>query len=71
MESTIDLEDRLVKLDKALHDIMQSVKHHKVENAEVEIKSLRQLIQKIGSHRVDERDTTSIIREMREKSYDL
>ncbi len=71
MESTIDLEDRLVKLDKALHDILQSVKHHKVMDKEAEIKSLRQLVQKIGSHRVEERDTTSIIREMREKSYDL
>lgn len=49
----------------------QPVKHCKVEDEEAEIKSLRQLVQKIGSHRVDERDTTSIIREMREKSYDL
>ncbi len=71
MESTIDLEYRLAKLDKALHDILQSVKHRKVMDKEVEIKSLRELVRKIGSHRVDERDTTSIIREMREKSYYL
>lgn len=71
MESTIDIEDRLIKLDKALHDILQSVKHRKVEDEEVEIKSLRELVQRIGSHRVEEKDTTLIIREMREKSYDL
>ncbi len=71
MEPTFDLDDRLHKLDKALHDILQSVKHHKVEDEEAEIKSLRELVQKIGSHRIEEKDTTSIIREMREKSYDL
>lgn len=71
MEPTIDLEDRLIKLDKALHEILHSVKHHEVEDREAEIKSLRELVRKIGLHRVDERDTTSIIREMREKSYDL
>lgn len=43
----------------------------KLKDVEAEIKSLRQLVRKIGSHRVDERDATSIIREMREKSYDL
>lgn len=46
---------------------MQSIKHNKVKDTEAEIKSLRELVQKIGSHRVDERDTTSIIREMRGK----
>jgi hypothetical protein len=33
----------------------------------LKIDSLRELVQKIGAHRVDERDTTSIIREMRRK----
>ena len=50
---------------------MQSAKHRRVEDEEVEIKNLRKLVRKIGSHRVDEGDTTSIIREMREKSYEL
>ncbi len=43
----------------------------KLKDVEAEIKSLRQLVQKIGSHRVEEKDTTLIIRKMREKSYDL
>ncbi len=70
MESAFDLEDRLIKLDRALHDILRSVKHNKVEDEEGEIKSLKELVQKIGSNRVDERETTIMIREMREKSYD-
>lgn len=54
-------------MTKALHEILQSVKHRKVEDEEVEIKSLRELVRRIGANRVDERDTTSIIRKMREK----
>lgn len=45
---------------------MNIAKYHKVEDEETEIKNLRELVQKIGSHQVDERDTTSITREMRE-----
>ncbi len=71
MESTFNLEDRLIKLDKALHEILRSVKHHEVEDEEAEIQNLRELVRKIGSHRVDEKDTTLLIREMREKPDDL
>jgi hypothetical protein len=71
MESTFDLEGRLIKLDKALHEILRSVKHHKVEDEEAEVQNLRELVRRIGSHRVDEKDTTLLIREMREKPYDL
>lgn len=71
MEPTFNLEDRLIKLDKALHEILRSVKHHEVEDEEAEVQNLRELVRKIGSHRVDEKDTTLLIREMREKPYDL
>jgi hypothetical protein len=71
MESMQDLEDKLIKLDIALHDILRSVKHNKVEDEEAELQSLRELVQRIGSHRVDEKDTTMLIREMREKPYDF
>ncbi len=35
------------------------------------IQNLRELVHRIGSHRIEEKDTTQIIREMREKSYDV
>jgi|GEM_PF-3556311 len=71
MESMSDLEDRLIKLDIAVHDILRSVKQNKVEDEETELQSLRDLVRRIGSHRIDEKDTTLLIREMREKSYDI
>ena len=66
-----DLEDRLIKLDIALHEILCEVKHNKIEDEETELQSLKDLVKRIGSHRVDEKDTTMLIREMREKFYDL
>jgi hypothetical protein len=71
MESTLDLEDRLIKLDIAVHDILRSVKQNKVEDEETELQSLRDLVRRIGTHRIDDKDTTMLIREMRDKSYDL
>lgn len=60
-----------INMTKALHDVLQSVKHSRVVDEKAEIDSLRKLVRRIGSHRVEEKDTTSIIREMREKSYDI
>ncbi len=72
MEMTSELEDRLVKLDKDLHEILHLTgKRHIEGRTEEEIKNLRELVRRIGSHRVEEKDTTQIIREMREKSYDV
>ena len=71
MESTLDLEDRLIRLDIAVHDILRSVKQTKVEDEETELQSLRALVRRIGSHRIDDKDTTMLIREMRDKSYDI
>lgn len=71
MESMSDLEDRLIKLDIAVHDILRSVKQNKLENEETELQSLRDLVRRIGSHRIDDKDTTMLIREMRDKSYDI
>jgi len=71
MESMLDLEDRLIKLDIAVHDILRSVKQNKVEDEETELQSLRDLVRRIGSHRIDDKDTTMLIREMRDKSYDI
>jgi len=72
MEMTSELEDKLVKLDKDLHEILHLTgKRHNEGKTEVEIKNLRELVQRIGSHRIEEKDTTQIIREMREKSYDV
>ena len=69
---TSELEDKLVKLDKDLHEILHLTgKRHNEGKTEVEIKNLRELVQRIGSHRIEEKDTTQIIREMREKSYDV
>jgi hypothetical protein len=66
-----DLEDRLIKLDIAVHDILRSVKQNKVEDEETELQSLRDLVRRIGTHRIDDKDTTMLIREMRDKSYDI
>jgi hypothetical protein len=41
------------------------------ELEERKIQNLRELVQRIGLHRIEEKDTTQIIREMREKSYDI
>ncbi len=73
MSSTsFELEDKLFKLDRDLHEILRSAsKRHTGKTAKEEIKSLRELVQRIGSHRVEEKDTTLLIREMREKSYDI
>jgi hypothetical protein len=71
MESMLDLEDRLIKLDIAVHDILRSVKQTKVEDEETELQGLRDLVRRIGSHRIDDKDTTMLIREMRDKSYDI
>jgi len=71
MESMLDLEDRLIKLDIAIHDVLYSVKHNKIEDEETELQTLRELVRRISLHRVEEKDTTMLIREMREKSYDL
>lgn len=71
MESMSDLEDRLIKLDIAVHDILRSVKQNKVEDEETELQSLRDLVRRIGTHRIDDKDTTILIREMRDKSYDI
>ena len=67
MESMSDLEDRLIKLDIAVHDILRSVKQNKVEDEEAELQSLRDLVRRIGAHRIDDKDTTMLIREMRDK----
>ena len=50
---------------------MRSTKHHKIDNKDAELKNLRKLIKKVGSHRVDGKDTTLMVREMREKQYDV
>jgi len=71
MESMSDLEDRLIKLDIAVHDILRSVKQNKVKDEETELQSLRDLVRRIGTHRIDDKDTTILIREMRDKSYDI
>ena len=71
MESMSDLEDRLIKLDIAVHDILRSVKQNKVDDEETELQSLRDLVRRIGTHRIDDKDTTMLIREMRDKSYDI
>jgi hypothetical protein len=68
MESMLDLEDRLIKLDIAVHDILRSVKQNKLEDEETELQSLRDLVRRIGTHRIDDKDTTMLIREMRDKS---
>jgi hypothetical protein len=61
MESTLDLEDRLIRLDIAVHDILRSVKQTKVEDEETELQTLRALVRRIGSHRIDDKDTTMLI----------
>lgn len=74
MESTFDLEDRLVRLDVELHKILHSVKVSKVKRVkdeETEIQSLRGLVDRINSHRIVEKDTTILIREMRERTYEI
>jgi len=72
MEMTTEVEERLLKLDKDLHEILHLTgKRHSEGKTEVEIQNLRELVQRIGSHRIEEKDTTQIIREMREKSYDV
>jgi len=71
MESMSDLEERLIKLDIAVHDILRSVKQNKIEDEETELQSLRDLVRRIGTHRIDDKDTTMLIREMRDKSYDI
>lgn len=71
MESMSDLEERLIKLDIAVHDILRSVKQNKIEDEEAELQSLRDLVRRIGTHRIDDKDTTMLIREMRDKSYDI
>ena len=50
---------------------MRLTKHHKIDNKDAELKNLRKLIKKVGSHRIDDKDTTLMIREMREKQYDV
>ncbi len=71
MESAIDIESSLVKLDKQLHEILHSLKDYKVKDKDTEIKSLRGLINRISSHRVLEKDTTVMVREMRDRTYDI
>ena len=72
MEMTTEVEERLLKLDKDLHEILHLTgKRQSEEKTEVEIQNLRELVQRIGSHRIEEKDTTQIIREMREKSYEV
>lgn len=72
MEMTSELEDRLVKLDKDIRDILHLTGKHPIEGkTEDEIQNLRELVKRIGSHRIEEKDSTQIIREMREKSYDV
>ncbi|MEA3295075.1 MAG: hypothetical protein U9P81_08905 [Euryarchaeota archaeon] len=71
MESSFELEDRLNSLHLELHEIMRLTKHHKIDNKDAELKNFRKLIKKVGFHRVDEEDTTLMIREMREKQYDV
>lgn len=69
---TSELEDRLLKLDKDLHEILHLTGKRQVEGkTEFEIKELRELVKRIGSHRIEEKDSTQIIREMRDKSYDV
>jgi len=66
MEITTEVEDRLFKLDRDLHEILHLTgKRHGEGKPEVEIQNLRELVQRIGSHRIEEKDTTQIIREMR------
>ncbi len=72
MEITSELEEKLLKLDKDLHEILHLTGKHQIEGkTEIEILDLRELVQRIGSHRIEEKDSTQIIREMREKSYDV
>ena len=70
MESVLELEERLIRLDKELHEILHSVKVYKVIDKEAEIQDLRELVNRISSHRILEKDTTMLIREMRDRSYD-
>jgi hypothetical protein len=71
MDLISDIENRLTRLDKELNEIIHSIRHHKVNDKDAELKNLKDLIHKIGSHRIYEEDTTVLIREMREKQYDI
>ena len=50
--------------------IMHLVKVHKVIDKEAEINDLKGLVNRISSHRIIEKDTAMLIREMRDRSYD-
>jgi len=70
--SVSDLEARLVKVDEELHSILNDIKKGKERyDVKKELEELKSLIDRIGKNRLNTTDTTKIIREMREKSYDL
>ncbi|MDI6903014.1 MAG: hypothetical protein QMC77_04690 [Methanocellales archaeon] len=70
--SVSDLEARLVKVDEELHSILNSIRKGKERyDVKKEVEELKSLIDRIGKNRLNTTDTTKIIREMREKSYDL
>lgn len=70
--SVSDLEARLVKVDEELHSILNSIRKGKERyDVKKEMEELKSLIDRIGKNRLNTTDTTKIIREMREKSYDL
>ena len=70
--SVSDLEARLVKVDEELHSILNSIRKGKERyDVKKEVEELKSLIDRIGKNRLNTIDTTKIIREMREKSYDL
>jgi len=71
MDSSFELEDRLNRINIELYEIIRLLRYHKIDNKESELKNLKNLVNRIDSHRIDDKDTTLLIREMREKQYDV
>ncbi len=69
----VELERKLTKLDEELHIILSTVRNFatKSENVEQELKDFQKLVERIGKNRISEEDTTEVIREMRDRSYEL
>ena len=66
MQDSLVLE-RLEHLDRELHTVMADLRKREPKNK----MSIDELSEKLGRERVSDEDSTELIREMREKEYDL
>lgn len=60
--------EKLEKVDAELHTILTELKSKEAKESKVSLEELRRLMK---SHVKEDIDTTKLIREMREKEYDV